>query len=126
MDNLLGPILIAAGFGLYMAANVWLGRFPRMPYGFIALATAGAAYSVIRAFVVPSTVTTVTALVSLVLIGGLYWFFFSFSMYAPREDHPRIGDLFPSFRLPASDGSIYDSATSRGTPQLLIFYRGSW
>jgi hypothetical protein len=126
MNNLLGPILVAAGFGLYMLANVWLGQFRRMPYGFIALSTAGALYSVVRAFAVPSTERTVFALVSLALLGGVYWFFFSFSMYAAREDRPRVGDLFPSFELPASDGALYDSASARGRRQLLIFYRGSW
>jgi peroxiredoxin len=47
-------------------------------------------------------------------------------MYAGREDRPRVGDRFPEFRLPASDGVVFDLAAEHGKRHLLIFYRGSW
>jgi peroxiredoxin len=47
-------------------------------------------------------------------------------MYGDREDRPRVGDRFPAFRLPTSDGGVFDLAAGRGKRHLLIFYRGSW
>jgi len=124
--TLLGPTLVVAGFALYMAANVWLGRFRRVPWEFLTVSAAGALLSLSRAFTAPSGSTVVAAGVSVVLSGLLVWFFFSFSMYGPREDRPRVGDRFPDFRLPASDGEMFDSATAGRNRRLLIFYRGSW
>jgi peroxiredoxin len=50
---------------------------------------------------------------------------FSYSMYGEREDRPRVGDRFPEFNLPASDGSRYAFAAADRKRRLLIFYRGS-
>ncbi len=126
MTILLGPAVVISGFAFYMITNVWLGRFRRIPWEFIGLSTLGAVVSVALAFLEPSTSSVLAALVGTALLAFLFWFFFAFSMYAPREDRPRVGDPFPAFRLPASDGSLYDSASARGTRHLLIFYRGSW
>ena len=115
-----------AGFAAYMTTNVAFGRFRRIPWEFIALSTSGALVSVVFAVATPSMSTIAAALVSGALLAFLYWFFFSFSMYGAREDRPRVGDVFPTFRLPASDGSLYDSIAGRGKRRLLIFYRGSW
>ena len=124
MADLAGPLLVLSGFGLYLASNVWLGRFRRVPWEFLALSALGGVIAVARAIAFPSTPALAAALASVVLLGCL--FFFSFSMYAPREDRPRVGDRFPSFALPASDGSLYDSSTQRPRRRLYIFYRGSW
>ena len=126
MTVLLGPAVVIAGFAFYMITNVWLGRFRRVPWEFLALSTLGALVSVTLAVRSPSTAGLLAALASAALLAFLFWFFLSFSMYGPREDRPRVGDPFPAFRLPASDGSLYDSASGRGRRQLLIFYRGSW
>lgn len=126
VSALLGPALVIAGFAVYMITNVFLGRFRRLPWEFIALSTVGALISAASAVAAPSASTVGAAFVSGGLLAFLYWFFFSFSMYGPREDRPRVGDPFPTFRLPASDGSLYDSMAAAGKPRLLIFYRGSW
>ena len=126
MRAFLGPVLVVSGFGFYMITNVFLGRFRRMPWEFIALSTMGALVSTTLAFATPSSSTVAAAFVSAGLLAFLYWFFFSFSMYGEREDRPKVGDVFPTFRLPASDGSLYDSISARGKRRLLIFYRGSW
>jgi len=126
MSDLIGPIIVLSGFGLYVGSNVWLGRFRRMPYEFIALSSAGAVYAVARALLVPSAGATIAALVSVALLGGLCWMWFSYSMYGEREDRPRVGDRFPEFNLPASDGSLYAFAAADRKRRLLIFYRGSW
>ena len=126
MIDLLGPSLVLSGFGLYMASNVWLGRFRRRPWGFLAISALGGVLAVARAISMPSSATFVAAVVTVTMLGALYWFFFSFSMYARREDRPRVGETFPSFALPASDGSLYDSSAQRPRRRLYIFYRGSW
>jgi hypothetical protein len=82
---------------------------------FIALSTMGALVSAALALATPSPSTVAAAVVSAGLLAFLYWFFFSFSMYGAREDRPRVGDLFPTFRLPASDGSLYDSISAAGS-----------
>jgi hypothetical protein len=124
--TLLGPALVASSFGLYMITNVWLGRFRRIPWEFLALSALGGGISVAHALMAPSYSTALAALAGVALLAFLVWFFFSFSMYGEREDRPRVGDAFPAFRLPCSDGSIFDSVSTRGTRHLLIFYRGSW
>jgi hypothetical protein len=126
MSSLIGPILVLGGFGFYMATNVWLGRFRWMPYEFLAVSATGVAITVAQAVTAPSGAATIAASVATVLFGVLCWFFFSFSMYAAREDRPRVGEPFAEFRLPASDGSLYDSASKHGRRRLCIFYRGSW
>ncbi len=109
-----------------MATNVWLGRFRRYPWEFLAVSVFGALFSAVRAATAPSAPTSVAAVVSVVGIAALAWFFFSFSMYGAREDRPRVGELFPAFQLTASDGELYDSRADHGTRRLFIFYRGSW
>jgi len=126
MNELIGPVVVLSGFGLYVLSNVWLGRFRRMPYEFVTVSAAGALYAVARAFMTPSTAAAIAALVSVALFGGLCWMWFSYSMYGQREDRPRVGDRFPEFRLPASDGSLYAFAAADRKRRLLIFYRGSW
>jgi hypothetical protein len=126
VSALIGPVLVIAGFAFYMITNVFLGRFRRLPWEFIALSTLGALVSVAYAVATPSPSTVAGALVGGALLAFLYWFFFSFSMYGPREDRPCVGDVFPAFRLPASDGSLYESIAGNGGRRLLIFYRGSW
>ena len=124
--DLVGPLVVASGFGLYSLTNFYLGRFRRQPYEFIALSTGGVLFALARLAYAPSASTAVAAAASVALLGFLYWFFFSYSMYGAREDRPRVGDRFPPFALTASDGSLYDSAAARGTRKLYIFYRGSW
>lgn len=124
--HLIGPIVVLSGFLLYLASNVWLGRFRRLPFEFLALCSAGALYAVVRAFTAHSAAATASALVSVALLGGISWMWFSYSMYGERADRVRVGDRFPDFRLPASDGSLYAFAAEDRKRRLLIFYRGSW
>jgi hypothetical protein len=121
----LGPVLVISGFGFYTITNVVLGRFRRMPWESIAPSTTGALVSA-RWLLRACSVDRGCGARSGGLLAFLYWFFFSLSMYGAREDRPRVGDSFPTFRLPASDGSLYDSNTGTRTRRLLIFYRGSW
>jgi hypothetical protein len=72
------------------------------------------------------TANVIAAIVSASFSALLIWFFFVYSMYVGREDRPRVGDRFPEFRLPTSDGVMFDLAAERGKRHRLIFYRGSW
>ena len=126
MMVLLGPLLVISGFGLYMLSNTQLGRFRRIPWEFLAVSALGVVVAVPTALRAGGTASTVAALTSVVLFVFLVWFFFVHTMYTAREDRPRVGDVFPEFRLPTSDGGVFDLAVERGKRHLLIFYRGSW
>ena len=126
MLALLGPFVVLSGFGLYMASNTLLGRFRRVPWEFLAVSAVGVIAALILAARGPGMAATVGAAASVVLFALLLWFFFGYSMYAAREDRPRVGDRFPQFRLPSSDGAVFDLGSERGKRHLLLFYRGSW
>jgi len=126
MGALVGPLLVLSGFGIYMATNNLLGRFRRLPWEFVAVSTLGVIVACWLALRDDSAANIVAAAVSVTLFAFLVWYFFVYSMYAPREDRPRVGDRFPDFRLPSSDGAAFDLAAGRGKRHLLIFYRGSW
>src|SRR5262245_38684309 len=126
LATVLGPILVIAGFVLYMVTNKQLGRFRRMPWEFLAVSASGVLHSLGYFVTHPSLSTGIAAAISVALGSILGWFYFVFSMYGPREDRPRVGERFPEFVLPASDGKMFDFAAARGRRHLLIFYRGSW
>jgi hypothetical protein len=126
LATVLGPILVIAGFALYMATNTQLGRFRRIPWEFLAVSASGVLHSLGYFVIHPALSTGIAAAISVALGGALAWFFFVFSMYGSREARPRVGDRFPDFSLPASDGGVFDLAAARGRRILLIFYRGSW
>jgi hypothetical protein len=126
MLALLGPLVVLSGFGLYLASNTLLGRFRRIPWEFLAISATGVTAAVLLVAREPGTATTVGAAASVVLFALLLWFFLGYSMYAAREDRPRVGDRFPQLRLPTSDGAVFDLAAERGKRHLLLFYRGSW
>jgi hypothetical protein len=123
---LLGPVLVISGFGLYMLSNTQLGRFRRIPWEFLAVSALGVVVAIATGLREGGTASAVAAIASGALLAFLLWFFFVHTMYAAREDRPRVGDRFPEFRLPTSDGGVFDLAVERGKRHLLIFYRGSW
>src|SRR5215468_5654507 len=104
MLALLGPLVVLSGFGLYMATNTLLGRFRRVPWEFLAISALGVVVGTVPALRAGGTANLVAAVVSAILFGLLLWFFFGFTMYGAREDRPCVGDRFPEFRLPTSDG----------------------
>ena len=126
MAVLIGPLLVLSGFGLYMGSTTFLGRFQRTPWEFLAVSALGPVAAIAIALRDGGTASIAAAGVSVVLFAFLVWFFFGYSMYTTREDRPRLGDRFPEFRLPTSEGGVFDLAAERGKRHLLIFYRGSW
>src|SRR5262245_8081995 len=125
MVTLLGPVLVLAGFGLYLVTTS-RGRFRRVPWEFLAVSGLGFLLSLTRVLAGPTAGTIAAVLASGIGLSFMGWLFFVKSMYGKREDRPRVGDRFPDFRLPSSDGEVYDFALVRGKRHLLIFYRGSW
>jgi len=91
-----------------------------------ALRVAAAAFALYQLARTPGIATVVAAALSLGILGFAVWFFFSFSMYGAREDRPRVGDRFPDFTLPASDGATFRLADACGRRLLILCYRGDW
>jgi hypothetical protein len=123
---LLPPLIAIAGFGLYFLASFKLALYRRVPWEFLSITAAGAALGVYQLYRAPGLATAASAALSAGVLGFACWFLFSFSMYGPREDRPRVGDTFPSFTLPASDGSTFSLAEARGRRLLVLCYRGDW
>ena len=126
MLTVLGPLLAAGGFGLYFLSTFRLARYRSRPWEFVALVAAGAALGAYRLAAAPSAATAAAAALALGILVFACWFFFSFSMYGEREDRPRIGERFPDFTLPTSDGRLFRLAEAHGRRLLLVCYRGIW
>ena len=126
MAAVLPPLIAAGGFGLYFLTSFRLARYRRVPWEFLAVVAAGAALGVYRLVAAPGAGTAIGAGLALGILAFACWFLFSFSMYGPREDRPRVGERFPDFALPASDGSTFSLAAARGRRLLVLCYRGDW
>ena len=121
------PFVAGLAFALYFALPLLrLPIYRRIPWELLAVNAAACAFALYRLARTPSIATVVAAAVSLGILGFAVWFFFSFSMYGAREDRPRVGDHFPDFTLPASDGSTFRLADACGRRLLIICYRGDW
>jgi len=126
MVAVLPPLIAAGGFGLYFLTSFRLARYRRTPWEFLAIIAAGAGLGVHLVWRAPGIGTALSALLSVGILGFACWFLFSFSMYGPREDRPHVGERFPDFTLPASDGSAFSLAEARGRRLLVLCYRGDW
>ncbi len=122
----LPPVVAAAAFGLYFLATFRLALYRRVPVEWLAVMAAATAFALGRAIRVPGTGTIVAAALTAGILGFAIWFIFWFTMYGPREDRPRVGERFPDFTLPASDGTTFSLAAARGRRLLVLFYRGAW
>ena len=123
---LLPPLIAIAGMGLYFLASVRLARYRRVPWEFLAIMAAGVGLGIYQLVRAPGLATAVSAALSAGILAVTCWFLFSFSMYGTREDRPRVGERFPSFTLPASDGSTFGLAEAAGRRLLVLCYRGDW
>jgi len=122
----LPPVVAAAALGLYFVTTFRLAVYRRVPGEWLAIMAAAAAFALVRAVRAPGPATIVAAALTAGVLGFSVWFLFSFTMYGPREDRPRVGDRFPDFTLPASDGTTFSLAAARGRRLLVLFYRGAW
>jgi len=126
MPDLLPPLVAAAAFGLYFLLTFGLAIYRRVPWEILLVMTAAGGLAIHRLVQAPGLATAAGAAFTLGLIGFACWFLFVFSTYGPREDRPRVGDRFPDFALPTSDGGTFRLAAARGRRLLVLFYRGAW
>ena len=120
------PLVAAAAFGLYFLLTFRLTIYRRVPWDVLGVMVAAAALAVHQLVQAPGTATAIGTALTVGIAGFACWFLFSFTMYAPREDRPRVGERFPDFALPASDGGAFRLAEARGRRLLILFYRGAW
>ena len=109
-----------------MLLTLKLGLYWRVPWPFLLVIVAGAALGVAGLLRRPGIASGTSALVSVAVLGLACWWLFSFSMFAPREDRPRIGDVFPDFALPTAGGVTFSLSGRDGRRHLLMLYRGDW
>ena len=122
----LPPVIAIAGVALYFVTSFRLARYRKYAWEFLAIVAAGATLGVVLFYDAPSPRTAISAASSLALFVGAIWFLFVFSMYGAREEEPRVGDAFPEFSLPDSQGGMFRLSEARGHKLLLVFYRGAW
>ena len=122
----LPPLLAAAAFGLYFLLTFRLAIYRRIPWETLAVMACAIGLALWQVGRAPGAGTAGAALATVGIVGFACWFLFSFSMYGAREDRPRVGDRFPDFALPASDGGAFRLADARGRRLLILFYRGAW
>src|SRR6185369_10820986 len=108
------PVVAAAALGLYLLTTFRLAVWRRVPWEWLAVMVGATSFAVARAVRAPDVATIVAAALTWAIVVFAAWFLFSFSMYGAREDRPRVGDRFPEFTLPASDGATFSLATARG------------
>jgi hypothetical protein len=77
----------------------------------------------------PSAVLLVRLGLPLLLTGLLWFYTFYFSVFhgGQRVSRLRVGDTFPDFALPDSEGRLVTRAAAVADgPALLLFYKGDW
>jgi hypothetical protein len=122
----LGLALTIGGFLAYFGAAMQLALFQHVPWLFLAVMVLGvslAAWQLIRR---PTLGAGVATTLSVAAFAFAFWYLFSYSIFDAREARPRIGDAFPVFSLPTSQGGTFRLEDARDKYLLLLFYRGSW
>lgn len=126
MMTFAGPLLAIAGFVAYFAVALRFRVYRRIPWLFLGVTAAGAAIGLLEAVRRPGAGTAIAALVAIAVLAFASWYLFSYSMFARREDRPRVGDEFPDFTLPSSSGEPFRLRETRGQARVIILYRGDW
>jgi predicted membrane channel-forming protein YqfA (hemolysin III family) len=99
-------------------------RIPYEQYLLMGVATLLAFYAVWQD---RSILTLVALAVSALVLGVLIWFIHFESKFPRARLKIKIGERFPSFSLPDSQGGVYESDRKRGEKSALyLFYRGDW
>lgn len=74
------------------------------------------------------TVVRIMTLVLIVVLAGLEWYFLVVLARLPDYQGPaRAGQTIPEFHTTLADGrSFTNRDLARGTPHVLVFFRGRW
>ncbi|MBM4247024.1 MAG: redoxin domain-containing protein [Deltaproteobacteria bacterium] len=123
---ILAPLLAVGGAAAYMLLALKLGLYWRVPWPFLTVIAAGAGLGVVALVRRPGVGSGISAVLSGGVLVLALWWLFSFSMFGPREDRPRVGDVFPDFALPSAGGGTFALAERSGRRHLLMLYRGDW
>lgn len=126
MRVVLAPLLAIGGAAAYMLLTLNLGLYWRVPWPFLAVIAAGAGLGIATLVRRPALGSGVAAMLSVGVLALSLWWVFSYSMFAPREDRPRVGDVFPDFALPSAKGGTFALAERGGRRHLVMLYRGDW
>ena len=126
IPTILAPLLAIGGIAAYFVLAIRFALFQRVPWEFLAISACGAALGVYALWRRPGLASGASALVSVGVLALSCWYLFSFSMFAPREDRPRVGDVFPDFALTSASGEPFQLSARDGRRHLLILYRGDW
>jgi hypothetical protein len=103
------------------------GIYRRIPYELFALVGGAALLGVFAALEHPATVTVGLFGVELVALALLTWYMGIGARFPRGEVAVKVGDRFPQFRLPDSEGGEFDSSSLAGrSTALYLFYRGDW
>ncbi len=120
----LAPLLCAGGFLVIISSVVVRGspRTHRNLPGLLALTLAGVVLGLVgeSAGALPATYLALSASSNLLYV---FWY----SRFGRRESAAiAVGRILPDVPLLDSEGHEISSAEFRGTPSVLLFYRGNW
>ena len=123
---LFGMLLFIAGPALYAAQMIWLHQL-QTPWYLPLLSTAGIALMALSA-VQRRGVVRIVGLVVFALVCGFEWFGLLVVFRTPDYTGPvRAGQPLPAFATTRADGATFtNDDLAKGTPHLLVFYRGHW
>src|SRR5262249_24480918 len=121
-------LVTALAFAGYFVPFVVFRRpfYRRVAWEFLAVISGATALALVQATRAPAFATAIAAALCAGVLAFAAWFFVSFSMYHPREDRPAVGDRFPDFTLPTSEGGTFSLAGAYGRRLLVLCYRGDW
>jgi len=128
MPTFVLPLVTLLAFAGYFLPFVVFRRplYRRVPWEFLAVIAGATALALAQATAAPALGTAIAAALCAGVLAFAAWFFLSFSMYRPREDRPAVGERFPDFTLPTSEGGTFPLTAAHGRRLLVLCYRGDW
>jgi len=128
-----GRLWLWLGVGLFLLGfllnfvQIFVLKFLVTPWYVPILATAGVLLALVSVRQRP-TWTRVIALLALVLLSAGWWYFILSMSRLPEYKGPvQVDKEIPEFTTTFADGSSFtEKDLQKGTPTVLVFYRGHW
>jgi hypothetical protein len=126
MLSLASLLLVIASVAIY-----WLtlkaGVYRRIPYEHYLLLSGSIGGGFYAWLQDPSWVTGAPPFIAALVAGFLVWYVHVGTVFPRSELHIKVGDRFPDFSLPDSDGKTVTANDLGGKRSALyLFYRGDW
>jgi peroxiredoxin len=118
--------LTLGGFGAYLLLTLEAALWWQWPWPFVGVSALGVVWALDSARRRRDVGTAVVAVASAAVFASGAWWLAVGSALPAREDRPAVGETFPAFRLPTSEGARYQFRAPRPGATLLLFYRGGW